>query len=323
MPPPVSRLRTPLRRAVLFLGTALLLWLGAPSLSALAQPLPAPPLPEATVSPVPMGADLAPLPPLDVVLAAARSYSPRLRMEAAAVTQASANLRGSRALWLQGITVGASTNYGSTGNATLDEVTIGTQTTIGVRLSLYDLFGRRHDMRAQEARITQAREQEQMVEIEEDRFVTQLYHEVALAERLVGVRSEALQAARSHYAVAERAFSQGHLSVADLAQVTQTKASAEATYESASAEYRNAYAQLELVVGTSLRALAEEPVVVKRGRTDAQEHGGGQERGSQEHDGEQEPGDQSGESADARHGESVPTAAPRHRDTATPAEDGR
>ncbi|MEL6770435.1 MAG: TolC family protein [Bacteroidota bacterium] len=269
----LSRLRMPLRRAVLLLGTA-------PVLCAIAtaQPLPAPPLPAAvTANSGPMlAADLAPLPPLDVVLLAARDHSPRLRMEAAAVTQASANLRGASALWLQGITVGASTNYGSTGNATLDEVTLGTQTTIGIRLSLYDLFGRRHDVRAQEARITQAREQEQMVQIEEDRFVTQLYHEVVLAERLVGVRSEALQAARSHYAVAERAFSQGHLSVADLAQVTQTKASAEATYESASAEYRNAYAQLELVVGMSLRVLAEEPVVLRSGSTDLHEHGGGQ-----------------------------------------------
>lgn len=265
-----------------------------------------------------MVVDLAPLPSLDVVLVAARSYSPRLRMEAAAVTQAGADLRGSRALWLQGITFGASTNYGSTGNATLDEVTLGTQTTIGVRLSLYDLFGRRYDVRAQEARITQAREQEQVVQIEEDRFVTQLYHEVVLAERLLGVRSEALQAARSHYAVAERAFSRGHLSVADLAQVTQTKAAAEATYESASAEYRNAYAQLELVVGASLRALAEEPVVVQRGSTEVREHGGGRAP-AVPHDEPARPSTDGESSAKP----DDDTAAPTHHDAAPPTKDGR
>ncbi|MEM8559414.1 MAG: TolC family protein, partial [Bacteroidota bacterium] len=194
-------------------------------------------------------ADVQPLPPLDVVLAAARQYSPRLRIEAAAVQRSTAALRGLRASWLQNLTVGVSTNYGSTGNSTLDAVTLGTQATAGVRLSLYDLFGRRHDIRAQEAMITQAREQEALTQIDEDRLVTQLYHEVALAERLVGVRSEALQAARSHYAVAERGFSQGHLTVVALAEVTEARASAEATYESASAQYRNAYAQLELVVG--------------------------------------------------------------------------
>ena len=199
--------------------------------------------------------DLPPLPTLDVVLDAVHRQSPAVRYAAATVAKNEAQLDRTRAAWTDHVGVNVGATAGSYGNALLDNLGLGATVGVSVRVSLYDLVGRRHEARQAEAELAQARARQAEADEELDLVVIALYRKTELAWRLVGVRSGGLESARTHRAMAAAEFVQGDAAVGEMARVDQIAAEATAAYETARTDYLTAYDQLDRLCGGTLATL--------------------------------------------------------------------
>lgn len=215
-------------------------------LAALASPLRADAQPDAA---------LPALPPIEAVLDAVHLESPSLRYAAATVAKNEAQLGRTRRAWTDNLGINLGTTAGSYGNALVDELSVGTNVSVGVRFSLYDFVGRPHEARQAEAELAQAIARRAEADEELDLVVIGLYRKTELAYRLVEVRSGGMESARTHLAMAEAEFVQGDVAVGELARVDQIAAEARAAFETARTDYLTAYEQLDRLCGGTLSAL--------------------------------------------------------------------
>jgi outer membrane protein TolC len=215
-----------------------------------------------------LGADslggIPPIPPLDQVLAVGLRHSPRVRSWEALERKTRHELERERKEWLDGISVGATTTYGSWGNDILNQTQTGTVVGLTVRWSLFDLFGRgdavgvlREELVATEAKTFEVMEDERA-------DLISLYTDLRLAERLVAVNGEAAQTTAAHREMANAEFTQGDIPVSELARVTEISTKAKALFETAVSEYMKRYKLLENRIGVSLESLLydDEPVTL-------------------------------------------------------------
>lgn len=195
------------------------------------------------------------LPALDDVLGAIRTQSPATRYAAATVAKNEAQLDRTRSAWTDNIGVNVGTTAGTYGNALIDDLSLGATIGVSVRVSLYDVVGRRHERRHAEAQLAQALARQAETDEELDLVAIALYRKTELTYRLVGVRSAGMESARTHRAMAEAEFVQGDVPVGELARVDQIAAEATAAYETARADYLTAYGQLDRLTGGALATL--------------------------------------------------------------------
>lgn len=195
------------------------------------------------------------LPTLDTVLDAVHRQSPSVRYAAATVAKNEAQLDRTRSAWTDNLGVNVGATAGTYGNDLVDQLSVGATVGVSVRLSLYDVLGRRHEARQAEAELAQSRARQAEADEELDLVVIALYRRTELAYRLVGVRSGSMESARTHRAMAEAEFVQGDVAVGELARVDQIAAEAQAAFETARTDYLTAYGQLDRLCGGTLSAL--------------------------------------------------------------------
>ena len=196
------------------------------------------------------------IPPLDRILEAVRQRSPRLRSQQALVAKNRALVSRSKAAWSDQVTVGFTSTYGSYGNVLLDQLNLGAQAGLSVRLSLFELVGRRHDTQVYRQELAMSEAQGEAVWQDEQADVITLYHQLLLAERLIAVRSGSLESARVHQQMAERQFAQADIAIGEVARVLEITSKAESDYEQARVEFMAAWARLENLTGMPLAQLA-------------------------------------------------------------------
>lgn len=197
------------------------------------------------------------LPPLDRILEAVRVQSPRLRVQRALVEKNRALVARSKSSWSDQVTVGLTSTYGSYGNVLLDELNLGAQAGLSVRLSLFELIGRRHDTEVYRQELAMSEAQGDAVWLDEQADAITLYHQLLLADRLIAIRSGALESARVHEQMAERQFAQGDITVGEVSRVSEITSRAESDYEQARVEFLAAWTRLESLAGVPLASLAE------------------------------------------------------------------
>ena len=190
------------------------------------------------------------------MLDAVHRQSPALRYADATVAKSEAYLDRTRRAWTDNVGVNVGATAGTFGSALVDELAIGTTVGVSLRVSLYDLVGRRHERRQAEAELAQATARRAEADEELDLVVIALYRKTELTYRLVSVRSGGMESARTHRAMAEAEFRQGDVAVGELARVDQIAAEASASYETARADYLTAYSQLDRLCGGALSTLA-------------------------------------------------------------------
>ncbi|MEM1055221.1 MAG: TolC family protein [Bacteroidota bacterium] len=195
------------------------------------------------------------LPPLDAVLSAAHRQSPAIRYADATVAKNAAYLDRTRSAWTDNFGINVGATAGSYGNELVDQLAVGATVGVNVRVSLYDVLGRRHEARQAEAQLAQAEARRAEADEELDLVVIALYRKTELAYRLVGVRSGGMESARTHRLMAEAEFVQGDVAVGELARVDQIAAEAQAAYETARTDYLTAYGQLDRLAGGALSTL--------------------------------------------------------------------
>lgn len=195
------------------------------------------------------------LPPLEVLLEYAIAHAPELSVQRARIEQNRNEVIRTRRSWMDGATVSVGASYGSFGNQVLDEVSFGQSVRVGVKLSLFDLFGRNAQVGVFESRLQAAKREQDVLRQRIRQTVIQRYYDVRRAHDLVHVRSQAYESTQTHKAMLETAFQQGTADVEEVSRVTEVVAKAQAAYAEARIDYLSGYKQLENLLGTDLESL--------------------------------------------------------------------
>lgn len=197
----------------------------------------------------------APLPPLSVVVEYARQNAPKLAVQEAIVARSRHEVERTKKRWMEGVTVGASSSYGSFGNSVVDAVEIGQRLEVGIKVSLFDLLGRDASVGVFRERLEAAKRQRRVLAEAVRRQVIERYYAAKQARELTVVQSRGYTSTQTQLQMAEASFRQGTLSVDKLSRVTEVAAKAEARFRKARLRYKKAYDQLERLIGTSLGEL--------------------------------------------------------------------
>ena len=221
--------------------------------------------PDTASAPVPAALDTAtaanappqpaPLPPLSVVVEYARQNAPKLAVQEAIVARSRHEVERTKKRWMEGVTVGASSSYGSFGNSVVDAVEIGQRLEVGIKVSLFDLLGRDASVGVFRERLEAAKRQRRVLAEAVRRQVIERYYAAKQARELTVVQSRGYTSTQTQLQMAEASFRQGTLSVDKLSRVTEVAAKAEARFRKARLRYKKAYDQLERLIGTSLGEL--------------------------------------------------------------------
>ncbi len=197
----------------------------------------------------------APLPPLSVVVEYARQNAPKLAVQEAIVARSQHEVERTKKRWMEGVTVGASSSYGSFGNSVVDAVEIGQRLEVGIKVSLFDLLGRDASVGVFRERLEAAKRQRRVLAQAVRKQVIERYYAAKQARELTVVQSRGYTSTQTQLQMAEASFRQGTLSVDKLSRVTEVAAKAEARFRKARLRYKKAYDQLERLIGTSLGEL--------------------------------------------------------------------
>lgn len=195
------------------------------------------------------------LPPLSVVVEQARKNAPKLAVQEAIVAQSRHEVTQTKKRWMEGVTVGASSSYGSFGNSVVDAVEIGQRLEVGIRVSLFDLLGRGASVGVSRERLRAAKRQHRVLAEAVHQQVIEQYYAAKQARELTMVQSRGYISTQTQLQMAEASFRQGTLSVDKLSRVTEVTAKAEAQFRKARLSYEKAYDQLERLIGTRLGEL--------------------------------------------------------------------
>lgn len=195
------------------------------------------------------------LPSLQRLLDHIATASPRIRKAEALIAKTKHQLSRTKLNWLDAISFGVSSTYGSYGNDVLDQISLGVTGGLTVRLSLFDVFSRKSQKGIMQEELVVTESNRQVVEREERRILITLYREHHLSGEMVRIKSDAWSAAELHQKMAETEFTQGDIPVSELARVTEIAMKAEAEFEQSRAMYRTSRAVLENFVGTSLSTI--------------------------------------------------------------------
>jgi Outer membrane protein len=197
----------------------------------------------------------APLPPLSVVVEYARENAPKLAVQEAIIARSQHEVERTEKRWMEGVTAGLSSSYGSFGNSTVDAVEIGQRLEVGIRVSLFDLLGRDASVGVFRERLEAAKRQRRVLAQAVRKQVIERYYAAKQARELTVVQSRGYTSTRTQLQMAEASFRQGTLSVDKLSRVTEVMAKAEARFRKARLRYEKAYDQLERLIGTGLDEL--------------------------------------------------------------------
>lgn len=192
------------------------------------------------------------LPPLNVLLEYAAQHAPEMRVQQARIARSRSEVVRTRRSWMDGATVTVGASYGSFGNQLLDEVTFGQSIRLGLKVSLFDLFGRDAQVGVFEARLQAARHEQDAIRQTIQQALIQRYYDLRRAYDLVRVHSEAYESTQTHRALVETAFQQGTIELDQVARVTEVAARARAAYADARIDYLSGYTLLENLLGTPL-----------------------------------------------------------------------
>jgi len=198
---------------------------------------------------------LSALPPLNRVIEAAVQNSPRAGETRALLEKNKQLVDRASKIWMDGITVGVQSTAGTYGNTNIDQLNVGHTAAASIRFSLFDLFAQRDQKKIMRYELEVSREMIRKAELEETQLIVGMYHRVENALRQVAVRADSWRSSQIHREMAELEFSDGNITVAELARVSEIEAKAHSDYLAAVADFRSWYGQLEVRAGVPLSSL--------------------------------------------------------------------
>ena len=166
---------------------------------------------------------------------------------------------------LSSVSVGGSYNYGNLASIQLVDPKSPNQFntfnssrySVGanVAVPLDRVVGRKHLINKELLQVERAESVRQEREAALRQQVLQLYQQVLLAKKVLGVHQESLVMAQVSQQLAEQSFRQGQVSMADLAAANERYTQATIARETSASHYTTAFLTLEDVVGAKISTL--------------------------------------------------------------------
>lgn len=189
------------------------------------------------------------LPPLNELIDSALQHSPEIGFYNARVKQREYEVQVEKLSWARDISFGAQYNYGNLGSSVLDQINLGYQFSIGVRLPLSTFVGRSDRIGVREAEREAEIYKRDEIRLQVTENVIAEYNKLLLLQRLLRIQSDAKESAEIISEMAETRFRDGELSLDQIGSTTELKAKYNVEYEELRTEFNNTYFRLERLVG--------------------------------------------------------------------------
>ncbi len=200
---------------------------------------------------------------LPFLMDSALKYAPSIKRLQSNIEGLKENLSISKNLILSGVNANSSYNYGtnysavsSQNGASLTNSQSGFYNVgIGIQLPLNQFLNRKHILKAGQSQVEMAKSEKDIAAFDVKQAVIILYHQFKLAHKLVAVSSKNNRSAQINYAMMEKDFIQGQVTVTQLAAVTEIANKSVVEFETAVNNFQSVYMQLEMLTNTSLLTL--------------------------------------------------------------------
>jgi outer membrane protein TolC len=199
------------------------------------------------------------LPPLQALIDSAILNSPAIKFQDAEILKNQLNIRITKNNWTKNLGINGDFLYGTYDNLSLDPAT-GTSTIntkvesryatgIFIRLPLYDAINTKNEVGIASYELEQAKQlKESRIQAVRQLVINQ-YYDVVYNERLLNILSRNQQSADLQLQMAEKQFTNGQISIEDLARITEINNDALVSFEKAKIELNTSYLILQEIVG--------------------------------------------------------------------------
>lgn len=196
-----------------------------------------------------------PLPSLSTVLEHAKQHAPQLAVQEAVISEQEYALKQARKRWMQSLTFKGNASYGTFGNKVLEAVELGQRAEIGIQISLFDVLSHDDAVNIQRKRLESAEAKQRALTDALHKKVIAQYYKARRARESTVVESRRYTAIQAQLQMAKSSFRQGTMSINKISQVTAEAAKAEVKFRTTRLQYKQAYKQLERLIGTELETL--------------------------------------------------------------------
>ena len=199
--------------------------------------------------------------PLDTLISIALRNSPMLKMQESMIQKNAYQIKDERAQWTDGIATDITGGFGNqsllvqqpTGEITnFNNFNNGYRVGATMRLSIYDLFGRKNQVGMAINEYESSRHKKDVLAREINDEVTTLYFMLIASQNILKIKSEAKQATSINRAMAEKEFNEANIPVAELSRIIEISSKAATEYEVAKQEYYRNLRIMENMVGIKL-----------------------------------------------------------------------
>ncbi len=193
------------------------------------------------------------LPSLQSVIDSALLHSPIIKFYQSQVKINVYELQSAKYNWLDGVSFGAETKLGQTGGNQLEQLGLGYTSFAGVSFNLGDVLGQRNTKKQLSEQLAASEYKKEDVTSTVKREVITAYSDAKFKQKMVAIRSHALQSVAMYRNMAEIQFQEASIEIADLSKVYEAYTSALVLFEKAKLDYTTSLLILEEMVGTKLR----------------------------------------------------------------------
>lgn len=207
------------------------------------------------------------LPPLQTLIDSAISNSPLLKYKNSAEVISALNTKSVRKEWSKYIGVISDVKYGLFDNLVLGQDDDGnvntglvstTQQTrysagIYLKLPLQELIDRKNNIKMAEEEERMAEYEYQQEKKELRKLVIQQYNDLLLYQKLLKVKNDFVQDVLLQKQMAEEQFKDNEIEISELTRLSSMHSKALSEYESAKADFNNAYMMLQEIVGMKFK----------------------------------------------------------------------
>lgn len=144
---------------------------------------------------------------------------------------------------------------GGNNNSNIGQIANGYRVGVDVRVSLYDLFGRKHQLRQAKANYQAAVVQKEVIELQLRRDLITLYQDMITAQQVLKVRLLDEQASLTALRIAEAEVRTGKITADGLASATNRYAQTKSITEQVKGEFLKNVHQFEALVGLPIQRL--------------------------------------------------------------------
>jgi len=194
------------------------------------------------------------IPPLDSLYKWAALNSALVKQQEALMEKTNADTRRVKKQWMNAIKFGGNLRAGNYGNNIINQVETGYSYGPYITFSLYEIASNKNlvDVFKAEEKVAAFKKDQALFDL--NRYVTILYNNLQTQKNILKIRSEALNTAYVHVKMAEKEFSEGAISLAELSRVTEIYSRSQTDTELTINDLRTYYMQLEQICGKSFQS---------------------------------------------------------------------